>query len=116
MLNGAQAIIGNRKRSMRRQPHASWTVYLLRCSDGTLYCGCTNDLARRLVAHSRGGVKYTRGRLPVEVAYHEPARDRSHALRREAALKKLSRSAKLRLQNNAGCTSTAKTLSPRNAD
>ncbi len=74
-----------------------WTVYLLRCSDGTLYCGCTNDLERRLKIHSRGGVKYTRGRLPVEVAYHEPARDRSQALRREAAWKKLTRAQKLQL-------------------
>jgi putative endonuclease len=105
MLNGAEAIIGKRKRSMRANMQSGrpspWTVYLLRCSDGTLYCGCTNDLERRLAAHGRGGVKYTRGRLPVEVAYCEPAQDRSHALRREAALKKLSRAQKLRLQEVA---------------
>jgi putative endonuclease len=76
---------------------ASWWVYLLRCRDGTLYCGMTNDLARRLAAHGRGRVKYTRGRLPVEVVHVEPAADRSDALRREARLKRLRRSQKLRL-------------------
>jgi putative endonuclease len=113
MLNGAQAIIGDRKRSMRAGRQSPWTVYLLRCSDGTLYCGCTNDLEKRLTAHGRGGVKYTRGRLPVEVAYHEPARDRSDAQRREAALKKLTRAQKL---SRIACTRAAKKLSPRNAD
>jgi putative endonuclease len=69
----------------------------LRCRDGTLYCGCTNDLARRLKAHARRQVKYTRGRLPVEVLWSEQAAGRSQALRREAAVKRLSRVAKLRL-------------------
>ncbi len=76
-------------------PH--WHVYLLRCSDGSLYCGCTNDLSRRLGAHGRGRVKYTRGRLPVELAYSEPVRGRSAALRREAAIKRLTRAEKLAL-------------------
>lgn len=74
-----------------------WHVYLLRCADGTLYCGVTNDLERRLVRHGRGEVKYTRGRLPVALAWHEPARDRSAALRREHAIKRLSRARKLAL-------------------
>ena len=74
-----------------------WVVYLLRCSDGTLYCGITNDLPRRVGRHARGDVKYTRGRLPVEVAWHVKVRDRSAALKREAAVKRLSRAAKLRL-------------------
>jgi putative endonuclease len=74
---------------------AKWVVYLLRCADGTLYCGVTNDLEKRVRAHSRGGVKYTRGRLPVEVALTEPARDRSDAQRKEAALKRLPRAQKL---------------------
>jgi putative endonuclease len=73
-----------------------WTVYLLRCADDTLYCGATNDVARRLAAHARGRVKYTRGRLPVTLAHVEPARDKSHALRREAEWKRLSRAEKLR--------------------
>ena len=47
-----------------------WTVYILRCGDGTLYTGCTNDLPRRLAAHRSGrGAKYTRSRLPVEPVY-----------------------------------------------
>lgn len=78
---------------MRQQP---WSVYLLRCADDTLYCGCTNDVERRLAAHARGRVKYTRGRLPVTLAHVEPAADRSAALRQEAAWKKLPRAEKLR--------------------
>ena len=74
-----------------------WSVYLLRCSDGTLYCGITNDMERRLGCHGRGEVKYTRGRLPVEVAWREPARDRSAALKREAAVKRLHKKEKLKL-------------------
>jgi putative endonuclease len=77
---------------------ARWRVYLLRCVDGSLYAGATNDLDRRLAAHAAGrGARYTRSRLPVALAYQEPARDRSAALRREAALKRLTRAAKLLL-------------------
>lgn len=78
-------------------PPAGWGVYILCCADGTLYTGCTSDLERRLRAHGGRQVKYTRGRLPVALAYWETARDRSAALRREAALKRLSRGAKLAL-------------------
>lgn len=77
---------------------SAYTVYILRCADGTLYTGCTNDLARRLRTHSAGkGAKYTRARLPVELVYTEPALDKSQALRREAAIKALSRGEKLAL-------------------
>ena len=77
---------------------SAYTVYILRCGDGTLYTGCTNDLTRRLRAHSAGkGAKYTRVRLPVELVYAEPAADRSQALRREAAIKSLGRGEKLAL-------------------
>ena len=73
-------------------------VYLLRCGDGSLYTGCTNDLVRRLRAHQSGrGTKYTRSRLPVELVYREPAADRSAALRREAAIKAMTRAEKLAL-------------------
>lgn len=75
-----------------------WTVYILRCGDGTLYTGCTNDLPRRLAAHQSGrGAKYTRSRLPVALVYREAAPDKSSALRREAAVKRLDRRDKLRL-------------------
>ena len=79
---------------------AGWGVYILRCVDGTLYTGCTNDLQRRLRAHGNQQVKYTRCRLPVALAYFEAAADRSAALRREAAIKRLARRAKLAL---CGC-------------
>ena len=75
-----------------------YLVYILRCGDGTLYTGCTNDLPRRLRAHQAGrGAKYTRSRLPVELVYQEEAADRSAALRREAAIKRMDRRAKLAL-------------------
>ena len=77
---------------------SGYVVYILRCGDGTLYTGCTNDLTRRLAAHSAGrGAKYTRARLPVALVYQEPAADRSQALRREAAIKALPRAQKLAL-------------------
>ena len=75
-----------------------YVVYILRCGDGTLYTGCTNDLPRRLQAHQMGrGAKYTRSRLPVELVYWEEAAGRSGALRREAAIKRMSRREKLAL-------------------
>ena len=75
-----------------------YLVYILRCGDGTLYTGCTNDLPRRLRAHQSGrGAKYTRSRLPVELVYQEELPDQSAALRREAAIKRLDRRRKLAL-------------------
>ena len=73
-------------------------VYLLRCADGTLYTGFTNDLARRLAAHNAGrGAKYTRGRRPVELVYWESFSNKSSALRMEYAIKQLPRRQKLTL-------------------
>jgi putative endonuclease len=75
-----------------------WCVYLLRCGDGTLYAGITNDLVRRLAAHRKGrGARYTRGRGPLRLVHCEIARDRPAALRREHALKRLKRREKLAL-------------------
>ncbi|MBY0310074.1 GIY-YIG nuclease family protein [Patescibacteria group bacterium] len=73
-----------------------WWVYIVRCVDGTLYTGVTTDLERRLQEHNGTGLaaRYTRGRQPVSLAYTEEAADRSAALKREAALKKLPRTAK----------------------
>jgi putative endonuclease len=77
---------------------SSWFVYLLRCADGTLYAGITTDPDRRLAEHNAGtGARYTRARLPVDRVYLEPASDRAAACRREAALKRLPRTAKLAL-------------------
>lgn len=82
----------------RRAPRAGWWVYLLRCADGSLYAGATNDLPRRVATHARGRAsRYTRSRLPVELVHAERAADRSAALRREAALKRLTRAEKLAL-------------------
>ena len=73
-------------------------VYMLRCGDGSLYTGFTDDVERRLETHRQGrGAKYTRGRGPLEVVYRESFPDRSAALKREAAIKRLSRPEKLRL-------------------
>jgi putative endonuclease len=76
-------------------------VYLLRCADGSLYCGWTTDIERRLAAHRAGTAsRYTRSRLPVELAAVIPVADRSAALREEARIKRLPRAAKLRLVNS----------------
>jgi putative endonuclease len=78
-------------------------VYLLRCRDGSLYTGITNDLARRLAAHRAGKASaYTRSRGPVRLVYREPVADRSAALRREAAIKRLRREDKLALIRHRG--------------
>jgi putative endonuclease len=69
-----------------------WSVYLLRCSDNSLYCGITTDIKRRVATHNDGkGARYTRARRPVSVVYTEPAKGRSEALKREYAIKKLSK-------------------------
>jgi putative endonuclease len=89
-------VSGRPERGGRRT--RGWRVYVLRCGDGTLYTGATNDLGARLARHAAGkGARYTRARLPVELVWWERARDRSAALRREAALKRLSRKEKLKV-------------------
>ncbi|WP_299447370.1 GIY-YIG nuclease family protein [uncultured Phascolarctobacterium sp.] len=73
-------------------------VYMLRCKDGSLYTGWTNDLQHRLAAHNAGkGAKYTRGRGPLYLVYTEELSDKETALKREAAIKKLTRAEKLAL-------------------
>ena len=75
-----------------------WYVYILRCGDGTLYTGATSDVERRLRTHRAGrGAKYTRSRRPVRLVWAERQPDPSAALRREAAVKRLSREQKLAL-------------------
>jgi putative endonuclease len=71
---------------------------MLRCRDGSLYTGATNDVTARLLTHRSGrGAAYTRSRRPLQLVYLEAARNRSAALRREAALKQLARAEKLAL-------------------
>ena len=76
-----------------------WTVYIIRCSDETLYTGVSTNVARRFDEHARGvrGARYFRGRVPLEVVYQEGGHDRASACRREAAIKKLNRAQKWRL-------------------
>ncbi len=81
---------------------SGWAVYILRCGDGSLYTGATNNLLGRVDRHQSGkGAAYTRSRLPVALVFSEPAADRSAALRREAALKRLTRAQKLLLVGEA---------------
>ncbi len=76
----------------------NWVCYMLRCADGTLYTGITNDLDKRLDAHNAGGgAKYTRTRTPVELVFSDDCADRSTASKRESQIKKLNRAAKLQL-------------------
>ncbi len=73
-------------------------TYILRCADGSLYTGWTNDLTRRLAAHQSGkGGKYTRARRPVELVYCEQHETKQEAMRREWEIKQLSREEKLKL-------------------
>lgn len=77
-------------------------VYMLRCDDGSLYTGWTNDLQRRIAAHNEGrGSKYTRARRPVELVYSESCETKQQAMSREAQIKKLRRAEKLALIENA---------------
>ena len=88
-------------------------VYLLRCGDGTLYCGWTNDLERRLAQHQAGTAsRYTRARLPVELAWSQPMASRSAAMREEVRIKRLSRAKKLRLLEGASARGRAGTRAP----
>lgn len=73
-------------------------VYILKCGDGSLYTGWTNDIKKRFAAHCAGkGAKYTRGRGPLTLVHLEVFNDRTEAQRREASIKKLTRAAKLLL-------------------
>ena len=76
-------------------PDEGWIWYVLRCADGSLYCGITTDLERRLEQHNAGrGSRYVRSRAPAEVVLHEVVGTRSEALRREQEFKKLRKDRK----------------------
>lgn len=76
-------------------------TYILRCADGTLYTGWTNDLKKRLQAHNNGtGAKYTRTRRPVKLLYFEAFPTKEEAMRREWKIKQMTRVEKLKLVNN----------------
>lgn len=80
-------------------PAQDWSVYIIRCDDGTLYTGVSTDVERRFREHlgRPRGARYFNGRRPLEVAWREDGHSRSSACRREAAIKKLDRGAKLKL-------------------
>lgn len=88
----------SRLRAMEKQ----WYVYILQCTDGTLYTGITDNVQRRIAVHNSGkGAKYTRGRRPVVLLYEETCTDHSNALKREIEIKRLSKLDKLKLCNQA---------------
>jgi len=77
-----------------------WFVYLIRCADGSLYCGIATDVARRFGEHTEGapkGAKYTRGKGPLELVFQKEVGSRSEASKEELRIKKLSKKAKLLL-------------------
>jgi len=78
-----------------------WHLYIVRCSDNSLYTGITTDLERRVLEHntSNKGSKYTKTRRPVELVYNETYQDRSTSSKRESEIKKLSRGDKLKMIN-----------------
>lgn len=86
---------------------SEWFVYILRCSDGSLYTGVTNDVPRRLNEHNNAsnGAKYTKARRPVTLVYAEVSADRASAQRREHEIKSLNRMQKLRLIANGDAAS-----------
>ena len=91
---------------MKRPSDDPWFVYMLRCADGSLYTGITNDLMRRCRQHNDGKAsRYTRSRRPAKLVWQEVQPSRSSALKREAAIKAMTRRAKLamiRLGRKAG--------------
>ena len=86
----------------------SWYVYMVRCRDNSLYTGYTDDPDRRLAVHNAGkGAKYTKSRLPVSLVYQEPCTDKSTALKREIALKRLTK-----IKKEALCRQFSETSAP----
>tara|TARA_B100000902_G_C27251349_1_gene885455 strand:- start:591 stop:851 length:261 start_codon:yes stop_codon:yes gene_type:complete len=84
-----------------------WQVYIVQCADETFYTGITNNVPSRVDTHNAGkGAKYTKNRLPVLLVYQENVDDKSHALKREREIKKLSRLQKSNLINSMNFTTT----------
>jgi len=81
----------------------NWLIYILECGDGSLYCGITNNLEKRLKQHKgeiKGGSKYTRSHWPCKLVYEEKSASRSEALQREVIIKKMSKVEKQTLINS----------------
>jgi len=91
-------------RGMKKGGQKDWTVYILRCGDGSLYTGITKDVEARVKQHSEGkGAAYTRARLPVRLLYQEEGLTHSKALIREAQIKAMPRSKKEEMIFNEQC-------------
>ena len=87
---------------MGTTPQNNWLIYILVCRDGSLYCGITNNLEKRLKQHNgeiKGGAKYTRSHWPCKLVYKEKSASRSEASQREAIIKKMSKDEKQALIN-----------------
>ena len=90
-----------KQRLGKRGIHIMHYTYILKCKDNTYYTGYTNDLTKRIKAHNEGkGAKYTRGRCPVKLVHYEEFEEKSDALKREYAIKQLSREKKILLINS----------------
>jgi putative endonuclease len=91
--------------------NSNWVLYILRCSDQTLYTGITNNLDKRFQAHQAGkGAKYTRGRGPFKVTYIENFQTKNAAAKREAAVKRLSKASKLKLISSLSECQTSRSV------
>lgn len=108
---GRMEVSVKRKMEKNRKEQKNNYVYMVCCADGSLYTGWTNDLEKRVRMHNAGkGAKYTKSRLPVKLVYHEIYEDRIQAMKREAAIKKLTRRDKLKLiekMNRTGAETAA---------
>ena len=81
----------------------SWRVYMLRCFDGSLYCGVTTDIERRLSEHNQGvGSRYTRTRLPVRLVWQSRELTKSEAFKEEYRIKRLSKAVKEEMSSSVG--------------
>ena len=95
---------GTAREALMKQPAKDWFVYILRAADGSLYTGITNDLERRIEQHNAGTAsRYTRSRLPVMLEYRDKQKTKGAALKRELAIKALSREAKEALIRSSPC-------------
>ena len=88
---------------MEIMPQKNWLIYILECRDGSLYCGITNNIEKRLKQHEgkiKGGAKYTRSHWPCKLVYKEKSASQSEALQREMVIKKMSKVEKQILVNS----------------
>jgi putative endonuclease len=114
-LDSISGMAGRKRATQRKTP--GWYLYILKCRDNTFYTGITTDLERRLDQHNNGTAsRCTRSRLPVVRVYHEACANRSEALKRECAVKKLSRDEKdlmVKKRRTAAARKKTKTLDSR---